>query len=152
MGYHVTILRSKNGLQQPIPRGDAEAAIAARPELVAKSNPDGTLDVTVVAKRDESPLLRWQDGEIWTKNPDDETLRLMLGLAQSLRARVRGDEGETYRSVDETYQHPDDATDAELGRRMVAKARRRQWIVNLAPFLVAGAGLLIATCVKRFGS
>jgi hypothetical protein len=35
-------------------------------------------------------------GEIRVKNPDDEIIRKMWLVAQSLSAKVQGDDGETY--------------------------------------------------------
>lgn len=48
------------------------------------------------------------DGELWANNPSDPLLSLMIELAGHLKARVRGDEYETCRSLDDTYVHPHD--------------------------------------------
>jgi hypothetical protein len=63
------------------------------------------------------------DGELWTKNPDDAALERMIALAGALGARVRGDEGETYRAPDDAYAHPDDEDD-----RRAAAAVSEQWM------------------------
>src|SRR6185503_14155155 len=36
----------------------------------------------------------WQQGRVAVKNPDEEILRKMYSIAQELRARVLGDDGE----------------------------------------------------------
>ena len=51
----------------------------------------------------------WYDsGELWAKTPESWELEPMLALARILKARVRGDEFETYDSLEKTYFHPDD--------------------------------------------
>lgn len=152
MGYHVTILRTKSGAPVRIERDEFETVLATRPDLEARPTAEGELEIVVRALGDESPLLVWDhDGEIWTKNPDDPTMQLLLELAKPLGARVRGDEGETYRTPDESYEHPDDAAtnaaDREASRR---EWRRRQWTARLAPIVVAVVvGLVYGYCSRR---
>lgn len=43
----------------------------------------------------------WRDGAIFTKNPDAPLLAKMLSLAARLNAKVQGDEGEVYTSVED---------------------------------------------------
>jgi hypothetical protein len=50
----------------------------------------------------------FSEGELWTSNPSMPLLEPMIELAGYLGARVRGDELETYRTVDDRYIHPDD--------------------------------------------
>lgn len=47
--------------------------------------------------------LGWSHGEIWTKNPSDELIRYMITIAPKFNARVRGDEGEFYRTTEDVY-------------------------------------------------
>jgi hypothetical protein len=42
------------------------------------------------------PWFDWDAGNVYTKNPDSATLRKMIQLANKLRARVQGDDGEFY--------------------------------------------------------
>jgi hypothetical protein len=93
--------------------------------------------------------LTWQDGEIWTQNPDDDTFQLMIELAQALGARVRGDELETYRSVSETYSHPEDAQAATESREYVARLRRKHRLLQLLPLApFVAAALLVGYCSR----
>lgn len=126
MGYHVTILRTRGTQSLPIAGDEIERAAAAlrgwRYDRAERTlHTDGGLQ------------LWWNDGELWTKNPDDAALGRMIALADALGARVRGDEGETYRSPDDPYFHPDDEDD----RRTAAAAsgqwqrrERRRWILR----------------------
>lgn len=140
MGYHVTILRSRARRQVPIGRDEVETAVSARTDLRATPRED-ELDITFAAEGGSSPLLIWQDGEVWTNNPDERTLQVMLELAEALGARVRGDELETYRSVTETFVHPDDEEDVRLARsnsrRLLWRSRVKSGIPLLVFFLVA---------------
>ncbi len=53
--------------------------------------------------RCESPWLDWSDGNIHTAYPDPPMLGKMLQIAGRLGARVQGDDGEYYASIDD---HP----------------------------------------------
>jgi hypothetical protein len=48
-----------------------------------------------------SPWFDWSEGNVYTKNPDRNTLGKMLQIAALLGATVQGDDGETYTSVDD---------------------------------------------------
>lgn len=111
MGYHVTILRTEAGVRQPITEDEVRSAIVPMA---------GRLEIIPGAKEwclgqpglgDDSEALWLDDGELWTKNPSEPFVALMIELAGYLGARVRGDEGETYRSLDDVYIHPDDKAD-----------------------------------------
>ena len=51
-------------------------------------------------KNDSQPWFDYSDGCISTKNPDEEVIRKMISIAESLNAKVQGDDGEFY---DEAY-------------------------------------------------
>lgn len=101
MSRYVTILRSL-----PIDAHDLERAAAAlsgwRYDRTAR---------TLHAPGDAQDGLRvWlAEGQLWTLDPDDAALARLIALAGALGARVRGDEGATYRTPYDTYRHPDDA-------------------------------------------
>ncbi len=108
MGYHLTVLKTEQGKPVPVSRNQVEGLIESRNDLAFKPDDAGCLLITKPAFGDASPLLVWQNGEIWTDNADRNTLDLLLGIAEKLNARVRGDELETYATCDETYIHQDD--------------------------------------------
>ncbi len=141
MGYHLTILRTDGKRTISITRSEVEALAGAFPEW----RYDATQDALVSTDDSkEAPALWLSDGELWTKNPSDTTIAAMLKLAEHLKARVRGDEHETYRGVAETYTHPDDA---EL-RAWARREQLRLWAMRAA--LVGGAALL-GFLLKKFG-
>ena len=42
------------------------------------------------------PWLDWDDGQVYSKNPDEPLIRKMCAIARALHARVQGDDGEFY--------------------------------------------------------
>ena len=104
MGYHVTILRTRQGTQIPI---SLEEAVSATSSIDGwryfKSPPTFEFQ-----GKEGSCTLWYQDGELWTKTPEEWQLDAMVALAKRLGARVRGDEWETYDSTNKTFHHPDD--------------------------------------------
>lgn len=149
MSYHITILRVPSA---PIQLEEVMRALVHMPGRLALSQ-DAQPDPLVYepAKGDQSEIMALTDGELWAKNPSEEFLRLMIELAGLLGARARGDEFETYRSIDETYWHPDDRElieeAAQLSREMASRQRRTDWISRIAPMLVA---LLIGCIYARY--
>jgi hypothetical protein len=129
MGYHVSILRTKNGQPSPISEIDVIAALKNSPQWIyEKSSSSATL-----SQPDKDDVCLWlQDGELWTKNPDERGIDAMITLANLLDARVRGDELETYRTSTETYVHPDDQAAAKQAQQInqgyARRARRRNFV------------------------
>jgi len=129
MGYHVSILRTKNGQPSPISEMDVIAALKNDPRWIyEKSSSSATL-----SEPDKNDICLWlKDGELWTKNPDERGIDTMITLANLLDARVRGDELETYRTSTETYSHPDDQAAANQAQQIndgyARRARRRHLI------------------------
>lgn len=142
MGYHVAILRSACGRLVAIELDEARAAACELGWSFTEAPP------TFELKREEKTCTLWYDhGELWAKTPNEWEIASMLALATKLRARVRGDEYETYSSPNDTYSHPDDlqlqkedqARSLELLRRdPLSPQKMRYYIVG---FFVALGGL-----------
>lgn len=153
MGYHATILRTVAGKRQPIGRDEVEAVVASRKNLLLRD--DGPSRVRIhLAGAQQPPILVLQNGEIWTNNPERETVVTMLELASALGARVRGDELETYRTPDEWYTHPDDERLIAQAKREAQVTRRRTqlasftWLAGVLS-VMAVVGLLVEFCTSR---
>jgi hypothetical protein len=134
MGYHITIMRAQSNpiLIEEVAR--AIGRMAGRLAFDSDAQPDP--QVYEPGKDLESEIMLFEDGELWAKTPSSEFLALMIELAGLLGARVRGDELETYRTVEQTYSHPDDReliAEAEaMSQRMLRQQRRRDWIARIA--------------------
>ncbi|MDP1658718.1 MAG: hypothetical protein Q8L73_05130 [Methylotenera sp.] len=132
MGYHVHILRKKNGRLKPILRSELETLVSIIPNLSIKPANLKSSELTLVASSNGKEIvwLTLQNGELWTKNPQENELQVMLEIADKLGdgARVRGDEFETYKSLDETYIHPNDVKEKEdaerLGLELIKNTKR----------------------------
>ncbi|KQZ44287.1 hypothetical protein [Duganella sp. Root1480D1] len=149
MGYHISILRTH---ANPIGTGELMQAIgrmSGRLAVDQDAQPDP--QVYQPAKGEESEIMLLEDGELWARNPSQEFLGLMIELAGLLGARARGDELETYRSLDETYHHPDDreliAEAEERSRKLASDLRRKDWLVR---FATVGVSALIGWIYARF--
>jgi len=149
LGYHITILRTQDKQTIAITKEEVLGLAEVFPEWSYDSNQDA---LVFVDKSDEAPALWFSDGRLWTGNPSNETLASMIALAKHLKARVRGDEFETYRTADEVYLHPDDAqekaeADAEVGA-LIRRTRRKQWVLNAVLF---GSFISLILLLKKFG-
>lgn len=157
MGYHVTILRTKAGQPDPITRDEVVRALAPMGgRLAVDHDQPGAMQLVEPSKGDQSELLFMDDGELWAKTPSDAFVALMIELADRLGARVRGDEFETYRALDDVYVHADDAEAVRADQAMVADRRRTagrdEW---LARFKVMGIAMILggtfAACSRMWG-
>lgn len=116
MGYHVGIVRTKKPHDtSSIEVGEIVSVVQRQFGFEIEYDKSGGVRQLSRTADGEDVVLFYDDGELWTKNPEDNALQLMIEIANALGngARVRGDEGETYRSVTETYTHQDDVSEAE---------------------------------------
>lgn len=148
MGSHIAIVRTQAGTPYPIAASEVAAALQRlhSPYVLA---PDARADARVhdPTRGGDADVLFLQVGELWVSNPSRQLLGMMIELARVLDARVRNEAFETYRTVFETYIHPDDAALAAQ-----ARAGRRRHVVGAAvPF---GVGVLLgvaALLLRRHG-
>jgi hypothetical protein len=141
MGYHLTILRTSQGIIDPISseevRGLADRLDGAQIEPCSLK--DGELNLVILRNGRLAYRFVLQSGKLWAKNPEDDEIQVLIDIASQLGARVRGDEFETFRTPTDTYVHPDDKPliqKAEEAATQIKKtARHRQWILNLVLIL-----------------
>lgn len=147
MGYHLRILR---GTAEPdITQQEFAAAVRAIPSLVldddgcsARFIRDGSLRSTIFLS----------DGEAWTNTAEENVLEVMLLLAKPLKARVRGDNNESYQSVSETYVHPDDVEEVAAEKAEYQRWKRRNLVWNILRFslLAIVLALMFVRCAKTY--
>lgn len=140
MAYHVAIVRTQGGQPIAFTEQEIERLVSSRGDLslVPPSIEGALLDVRLSNGDAEIGSLTLQSGELWVNSPNDQTLRLMIEIAGELGGRVRGDELETYRSLDETYIHPDDK---RMAQAQASHSSRRisPWFIR-----VVGVAVLLA--------
>ncbi len=110
MGYHVSIVRT--GLpEKTIRQEEIVSVVEGQFGFELERDDAGSIKQVSREVSGEEVLLFYDEGELWAKTPGETTLRTMIEIARALGngARVRGDEGETYKSVTKTFHHPDDA-------------------------------------------
>jgi hypothetical protein len=114
MSYHVAITRERKGTDAAIGLDEWVAFIRASADLsevaatgAADTDKFNKSNHAVHVRGREDTWLGWSDGEVWTKNPDQALLEYMISIAPALGARVRGDEGEYYRTIDD-YHYEDE--------------------------------------------
>jgi hypothetical protein len=141
MGYHVTILRTKDASYIPIEFEEVQKAINSLNgwEYIRQDNA-----FVKTSENNDSCILWYDNGELWTKTPSDWALEQMLDLAPLLSARVRGDEFETYKTIDRWYIHPDDIQFKKEAKAVVdvtlAKEKKEQ---NLIRMIIIGFFVLL---------
>ena len=97
MGYDLHITRKEfwaddEGLK--ISHDEWDAYIAKDPEITP--DPDNSATDYLYKKGSEVWPLWWSDGEVCTKNPDQQVIIKFVAVAESLGARAQGDDGEFY--------------------------------------------------------
>lgn len=148
MGYHIEILRTSRDGENQISFEEAARAASA---IGGWEVTPGSQELSLLVG-DQDYLTLWiSEGRLWTKNPSDYGLAAMLELAKQLGARVRGDELETYRTVNENYLHPDDAEEKAAaekeGYELVRRVKRRRLVLHGCIFgTFAVLGLLAKRC------
>jgi hypothetical protein len=132
MGYHVTILRTDNLKQLPISLPEIASATGEIPGWRYRESPPGC----EFHGPEGVCTLAYQDGELWTKNPEAWELGVMVALAGRLGARVRGDEWETYDETGNAFLHSDDAALRKEGEArttdLLARSMREQRTIRNA--------------------
>src|SRR5260370_1991145 len=56
----------------------------------------GGTEIISASFRAEFGVFNWENGEIWTKNPEQETVKKAVQIANCLAAQAQGDDGEVY--------------------------------------------------------
>lgn len=151
MSYHITILRTQGGQKEGISLPEVKTAVASMPDLRIKSTAGGHLEISTFTHDNQEALLVWKEGEIWTRNPERDTLQIMLKLAEKLNARVRGDEWETYRTPEESYRHQDDLAAIQVAyqeaKQFIGMIKRKRWLVSGA---IIGGFIILGLVVGYF--
>ncbi len=99
MGYDLHITRKTNwsdGDGPTISLAEWQQLVERDAELSAYLEVDEASRGKVASYRDQEGALRWDDGEVLTKNPDESLLIKMVAIAAALDARVLGDDDEVY--------------------------------------------------------
>ena len=154
MGYHVHILRTNGAKSKPILRSEIEKLVEDSPHLTIQDRALKSAEFDLVVTKSGVDVLRliFQHGQLWSKNPTPDEINQVINIANRLGARVRGDELETYRSLIEVYNHPDDLEEIHRAKqRSVDYLKRHNQIKNfwLVVRIVLVLMLIAAVFIKK---
>ena len=121
MGYDLHITRRAQWADDGGPEITLEewGAYVASDAEVRPDADNGPTDFLWAAHPREPWPLWWDRGTVSTKNPDDETVRKLVAIADRLGATVQGDDGEVYRADGTSFQpesRPGSATPRSAAR------------------------------------
>ncbi|KPA19576.1 hypothetical protein MHK_000197 [Candidatus Magnetomorum sp. HK-1] len=150
MGYHVTITRRRDGKNNPISKKEWENFVSLSSDLSLEKLQDGNIYTVWKINNEIIGTLGWSYGEIWTKNPEDKFLAKMIEIANRLDARVQGDEGEYYRTVQDAYYDPGEKEKQAVELKKIhQKTRIKTFILNFVIFLFF---LLLAFIASKYSN
>jgi len=144
MGHHARILRTLSGTTIPIHRPEIERALASMGGKLAFLPGSEGEHIVMPALDDERERIVCEPDALWARNPDERLLEAMIELARLLGARVRNDDFETFRSLDECYLHPDDREAALAAGRPGRSAPRRARLIACLKLLLLATVAAIA--------
>lgn len=146
MGYHVSLVNTENCADsEKIIKDKAKfkAFLTQHFNLVEECNADGELEYFYDQADPEFTLFYTAgiEGEYYINTTNDQHIERLIAIAEKLNdgTRVRGDEGESYRSLTESYIHPDDEhlVNAPLPDELKPKSRLNYIIFGI--LLILGA-------------
>ena len=113
MAYHVSLVNMEDNSHKLIfNKNDFRDFLLKEFNMQESLDEHGLLEF-YYDKEDESFTIFYTEGiegEYYINTTDDEHIEKLIAIANKLNdgTRVRGDEGETYLSLEEVYIHPDD--------------------------------------------
>ena len=100
MGYEIHVTRAPDHYYEnkghEITAAEWLALVDADPELKLAGYNGPYFALWSGQSRNSEPWFCWYEGNVDTKSPDPPTLAKALRIAESLGARVQGDDGEIY--------------------------------------------------------
>lgn len=113
MAYHVSLVNTEDNSHKLIfNKNDFRDFLLKEFNMKESLDEHGQLEF-YYDKEDESFTIFYTEGiegEYYINTTDDKHIEKLIAIANKLNdgTRVRGDEGETYLSLEEVYIHPDD--------------------------------------------
>ena len=129
MAYHVSLVNTEDNSHKLIfNKNDFRDFLLKEFNMQESLDERGQLEF-YYDKEDESFTIFYTEGiegEYYINTTDDKHIEKLLAIANKLNdgTRVRGDEGETYLSLEEVYIHPDDIQVTHLS----SQDRFKRWV------------------------
>ena len=143
MAYHVSLVNTEDNSHKLIfNKNDFRDFLLKEFNMQESLDEHGQLEF-YYDKEDESFTIFYTEGiegEYYINTTDDKHIEKLIAIANKLNdgTRVRGDEGETYLSLEEVYIHPDDIQVTHLSSR----DRFKRWVRrNTCPIIWGGISI-----------
>ena len=143
MAYHVSLVNTEDNSHKLIfNKNDFRDFLLKEFNMQESLDEHGQLEL-YYDKEDESFTIFYTEGiegEYYINTTDDEHIEKLIAIANKLNdgTRVRGDEGETYLSLEEVYIHPDDIQVTHLS----SLDRFKRWVRrNTCPIIWGGISI-----------
>ena len=151
MAYHVSLVNTEDNSHKLIfNKNDFRDFLLKEFNMQESLDEHGQLEF-YYDKEDESFTIFYTEGiegEYYINTTDDEHIEKLIAIANKLNdgTRVRGDEGETYLSLEEVYIHPDDIQVTHLS----LMERFKRWVRrNTCPIIWVCISLLMYKIITR---
>ena len=151
MAYHVSLVNTEdNSYKLIFNKNDFRDFLLKEFNMQESLDEHGQLEF-YYDKEDESFTIFYTEGiegEYYINTTDDEHIEKLIAIANKLNdgTRVRGDEGETYLSLEEVYIHPDDIQVTHLS----LMERFKRWVRrNTCPIIWVCISLLMYKIITR---
>lgn len=150
MAYHVSLVNTnKKDISSKLimDKENFKAFLFKEFNMKEEINKNGTLEF-YYDKDDPSFTIFYTEGiegEYYINTTDDKHIEKLITIAQKLNdgTRVRGDEGETYKSLEDVYIHPDDV----LLNNITFMDRAKIWVkANICLIMWGIISLVIILC------
>mgnify|MGYP000640010479 FL=1 len=143
MAYHVSLVNTEDNSHKLIfNKNDFRDFLLKEFNMQESLDEHGQLEF-YYDKEDESFTIFYTEGiegEYYINTTDDKHIEKLIAIANKLNdgTRVRGDEGETYLSLEEVYIHPDDIQVTHLS----SLDRFKRWVRrNTCPIIWGGISI-----------
>ena len=151
MAYHVSLVNTEDNSHKLIfNKNDFRDFLLKEFNMQESLDEHGQLEF-YYDKEDESFTIFYTEGiegEYYINTTDDKHIEKLIAIANKLNdgTRVRGDEGETYLSLEEVYIHPDDIQVTHLS----SLERFKRWVRrNTCPIIWVCISLLMYKIITR---
>lgn len=151
MAYHVSLVNTEDNSHKLIfNKNDFRDFLLKEFNMQESLDEHGQLEF-YYDKEDESFTIFYTEGiegEYYINTTDDEHIEKLIAIANKLNdgTRVRGDEGETYLSLEEVYIHSDDIQVTHLS----LMERFKRWVRrNTCPIIWVCISLLMYKIITR---
>ena len=145
MAYHVSLVNTEDNSHKLIfNKNDFRDFLLKEFNMQESLDEHGQLEF-YYDKEDESFTIFYTEGiegEYYINTTDDKHIEKLIAIANKLNdgTRVRGDEGETYLSLEDVYIHPDDIQVTHLS----LMERFKRWVRrNTCPIIWACISLFL---------